>query len=82
MKNPLTLFLTLLLEGVNDGLLVSSQVGIAVLSNETGWEFLKEFVEIGILGFHELYAKIISIKTIKDLKYFSWCAMNLKCLKV
>ena len=40
------------------------------------------FFEIGILGFHELYAKIISIKTIKDLKYFSWCAMNLKYMKV
>jgi len=34
------------------------------------------------LGFHELYAKIITIKTIKDLKYFSWCAMNLKYMKV
>jgi len=34
------------------------------------------------LSFHELYAKIISIKTIKDLKYFSWCAMNLKHMKV
>ncbi len=41
-----------------------------------------KFFEIGILGFHELYAKIISIKTIKDLKYFSWCAMNLKYMKV
>jgi len=40
------------------------------------------FFEIGIWGFHELYAKIISIKTIKDLKYFSWCAMNLKYMKV
>uniref|UniRef100_A0A9J7WV26 HTH cro/C1-type domain-containing protein n=2 Tax=Cyprinus carpio carpio TaxID=630221 RepID=A0A9J7WV26_CYPCA len=37
---------------------------------------------IGILGFYELYAKIISIKTIKDLKYFSWCAINLKYMKV
>jgi len=34
------------------------------------------------LGFHELYAKIISIKTIKHLKYFNWCAMNLKYMKV
>jgi len=40
------------------------------------------FFEIGNLGFHELYAKIISIKTIKLLKYFSWCAMNLKYIKV
>jgi len=29
-----------------------------------------------------IFAKIISIKTIKDLKYFSWCAMNLKYMKV
>jgi len=40
------------------------------------------FFETGIWGFHELYAKIISIETIKDLKYFSWCAMNLKYMKV
>jgi len=40
------------------------------------------FFEIGIWGFHKLYAKIISIKTIKDLKYFNWCAMNLKYMKV
>jgi len=33
-----------------------------------------------ILGFHELHVKIISIKTIKDLKYFTWCAMILKYL--
>ena len=37
---------------------------------------------IFFLCFYALYAKIISIKTIKDLKYFSLCAMNWKCMKV